>query len=172
MQGIEECSICYCILHTNNELPKRTCRTCKKKFHDACLVSKRRLSGNINGLFALIFSFVGFDHRINRHVHIVERTFNYPLFADLLFLTLIISLFFDINMSCSGCLFSHEKKKQIFFTYRSLMSVDKAKESAAYAAVDEQINHVGMRRIHSFDHRLFRMYVLSVLDLDQQLFQQ
>ena len=39
MQGIEECSICYCILHTNNELPKRTCRTCKKKFHDACLVS-------------------------------------------------------------------------------------------------------------------------------------
>ncbi|CAF0848180.1 unnamed protein product [Rotaria sordida] len=37
MQGIEECSICYCILHTNNELPKRTCRTCKKKFHDACL---------------------------------------------------------------------------------------------------------------------------------------
>ena len=39
MQGIEECSICYCILHTNNELPKRTCRTCKKKFHDACLVN-------------------------------------------------------------------------------------------------------------------------------------
>ncbi|CAF3912073.1 unnamed protein product [Rotaria magnacalcarata] len=37
MQGIEECSICYCILHANNELPKRTCRTCKKKFHDACL---------------------------------------------------------------------------------------------------------------------------------------
>jgi len=37
MQGIEECSICYCILHTNNDLPRRTCRTCKKKFHDACL---------------------------------------------------------------------------------------------------------------------------------------
>ncbi|CAF4308194.1 unnamed protein product, partial [Didymodactylos carnosus] len=39
MQGIEECAICYCILHTNNQLPQRTCRVCKKKFHDACLVS-------------------------------------------------------------------------------------------------------------------------------------
>ncbi|CAF1613096.1 unnamed protein product, partial [Didymodactylos carnosus] len=39
MQGIEECSICFCILHTNNQLPQRTCRVCKKKFHDACLVS-------------------------------------------------------------------------------------------------------------------------------------
>lgn len=54
MQGIEECSICYCILHTNNELPKRTCRTCKKKFHDACLVNlkiKSKTLVNIIHLF-------------------------------------------------------------------------------------------------------------------------
>lgn len=31
------------------------------------------------------------------------------------------------------------------------MSVDKAKESAAHAAIDEQINHVGMRRILCVD---------------------
>ena len=128
----------------------------------------------ISFFFSLFgFSFVGFDHRINRHVHIAERTFNFSLFADSLFLTMIISLFFfDINMSCSGCLFSHEKKRRILFTYRSFMSVDKAKESAAHAAVDEQINHVGMRRILCVDHRLFRMYVLSALDLVRRLFQQ
>ncbi|KAK8730796.1 hypothetical protein OTU49_007938 [Cherax quadricarinatus] len=37
-EGIEECFICYYVLHgTNHQLPKLLCRTCKKKFHSACL---------------------------------------------------------------------------------------------------------------------------------------
>ncbi len=55
MQGIEECSICYCILHTNNELPKRTCRTCKKKFHDACLVNLEKKIFNLEFSFFFFF---------------------------------------------------------------------------------------------------------------------
>ncbi|CAG9765141.1 unnamed protein product [Ceutorhynchus assimilis] len=36
--GIEECYICYAVLHSGaNQLPKLTCRTCKKKFHSVCL---------------------------------------------------------------------------------------------------------------------------------------
>uniref|UniRef100_A0A6A7FU61 E3 ubiquitin-protein ligase listerin n=5 Tax=Hirondellea gigas TaxID=1518452 RepID=A0A6A7FU61_9CRUS len=37
-QGVEPCYICYCIMHNNNHtLPSSQCRTCKKKFHSACL---------------------------------------------------------------------------------------------------------------------------------------
>ncbi|XP_015789304.1 E3 ubiquitin-protein ligase listerin [Tetranychus urticae] len=37
-EGLEECVICYFILHGSNcQLPKLTCRSCKKKFHSACL---------------------------------------------------------------------------------------------------------------------------------------
>lgn len=37
-EGIEECFICYYVLHgTNHQLPRLLCRTCKKKFHAACL---------------------------------------------------------------------------------------------------------------------------------------
>ncbi|KAF0764977.1 E3 ubiquitin-protein ligase listerin [Aphis craccivora] len=36
--GIEECYICYSILHNSNyQLPKSACRTCHKKFHSSCL---------------------------------------------------------------------------------------------------------------------------------------
>ena len=39
-EGVEECMICFYVLHgTNFQLPRITCRTCKKKFHSACLVS-------------------------------------------------------------------------------------------------------------------------------------
>ena len=138
MQGIEECSICYCILHTNNELPKRTCRTCKKKFHDACLV-RRSLSMNDQEWLIFYFSFVGFDHRINRPVHIVERTFKFSLFS------LFDSLFrFYINTCHVLGVYFHTKNNQEYSSViDSFMSVDKAKESAAHAAVDEQIHHVG-----------------------------
>jgi hypothetical protein len=139
MQGIEECSICYCILHTNNELPKRTCRTCKKKFHDACLVRKIEIFKISNVSF--FFSFVGFDHPINLHVPIVERTFKF-LFC--LFLTSIIC-FFDINVLYGIYFHMKRKRKQIFFSYRLFMPTDKAKESAAIAVVDEQINSVGRK---------------------------
>ncbi|KAG0481153.1 hypothetical protein HPP92_012011 [Vanilla planifolia] len=37
-QGVEECPICYSIIHTtNHSLPRLTCKTCKHKFHSACL---------------------------------------------------------------------------------------------------------------------------------------
>ncbi|PIA58085.1 hypothetical protein AQUCO_00500192v1 [Aquilegia coerulea] len=37
-EGVEECPICYSIVHTsNNSLPRLACRTCKHKFHSACL---------------------------------------------------------------------------------------------------------------------------------------
>ncbi len=38
------------------------------------------------------------------------------------------------------------KRKQIFFSYRLFMPTDKAKESAALAVVDEQINSVGRKQ--------------------------
>ncbi|KAM0040615.1 putative transcription factor C2H2 family [Helianthus debilis subsp. tardiflorus] len=37
-EGVEECPICYSVIHTSNHsLPRRACRTCKHKFHSACL---------------------------------------------------------------------------------------------------------------------------------------
>ncbi|KAI3810700.1 hypothetical protein L1987_20322 [Smallanthus sonchifolius] len=37
-EGVEECPICYSVIHTSNHsLPRRACRTCKHKFHAACL---------------------------------------------------------------------------------------------------------------------------------------
>lgn len=38
--GIEECFVCYSVIHQETcQLPKLTCKTCKKKFHGQCLVS-------------------------------------------------------------------------------------------------------------------------------------
>ncbi|XP_067945873.1 E3 ubiquitin-protein ligase listerin-like [Watersipora subatra] len=37
-EGVEECYICFSVLHGSNlQLPKQQCKTCKKKFHSACL---------------------------------------------------------------------------------------------------------------------------------------
>nr|CAB3459310.1 unnamed protein product [Digitaria exilis] len=37
-EGVEECPICYSILHTSNHsVPRLACKTCKHKFHGACL---------------------------------------------------------------------------------------------------------------------------------------
>ncbi|XP_045827621.1 E3 ubiquitin-protein ligase listerin-like isoform X2 [Trifolium pratense] len=37
-EGVEECPICYSVIHTTNHgLPRLACRTCKHKFHSACL---------------------------------------------------------------------------------------------------------------------------------------
>eukprot|EP00899_Mesostigma_viride_P009971 jgi/Mesvir1/18976/Mv18941-RA.1 len=37
-EGIEECPICYSVVHTSNHsLPKLACPTCRHKFHAACL---------------------------------------------------------------------------------------------------------------------------------------
>lgn len=36
--GVEECPICYSIIHTtNHSLPRLACKICKHKFHSACL---------------------------------------------------------------------------------------------------------------------------------------
>ncbi|KAJ1523436.1 hypothetical protein ONE63_001297 [Megalurothrips usitatus] len=37
-EGVEECYICFCVLSgANFQLPKLSCRTCRKKFHSTCL---------------------------------------------------------------------------------------------------------------------------------------
>ncbi|GAB2286151.1 hypothetical protein Dimus_020576 [Dionaea muscipula] len=37
-EGIEECPICYSVIHTaDHGLPRLACKTCKHKFHSACL---------------------------------------------------------------------------------------------------------------------------------------
>jgi len=37
-EGVEDCPICYSIIHvSNHSLPRLTCRTCKNKFHSVCL---------------------------------------------------------------------------------------------------------------------------------------
>ncbi|KAI4457621.1 zinc finger protein [Holotrichia oblita] len=37
--GVEECYICFAVLHPGTyQLPKLSCQTCRKKFHSACLV--------------------------------------------------------------------------------------------------------------------------------------
>lgn len=37
-EGVEECPICYSVIHTtNHSIPRLACRTCKHKFHAACL---------------------------------------------------------------------------------------------------------------------------------------
>ena len=37
-EGVEECPICYMIVHASTgHLPKQECKTCHNKFHSACL---------------------------------------------------------------------------------------------------------------------------------------
>lgn len=37
-EGVEECPICYTVIHlVNNTLPRLSCHTCRNKFHSACL---------------------------------------------------------------------------------------------------------------------------------------
>ncbi|XP_022154880.1 E3 ubiquitin-protein ligase listerin isoform X2 [Momordica charantia] len=37
-EGVEECPICYSVIHTvNHSIPRLACKTCKHKFHSACL---------------------------------------------------------------------------------------------------------------------------------------
>jgi hypothetical protein len=46
-EGVEECFICYYVLHGSNcQLPQLSCRTCKKKFHSACLYKWFHTSNN------------------------------------------------------------------------------------------------------------------------------
>lgn len=46
--GVEECYVCYSVIHQETcQLPKLTCKTCKKKFHGQCLVSIVYFESNI-----------------------------------------------------------------------------------------------------------------------------
>lgn len=46
-EGVEECMICFYVLHgATCQLPKLTCRTCKKRFHSACLFKWFNTSNN------------------------------------------------------------------------------------------------------------------------------
>ena len=46
-EGVEECYICFYVLHgANHQLPKLACKTCKKKFHSACLFKWFSTSNN------------------------------------------------------------------------------------------------------------------------------
>lgn len=45
-EGIDDCTICYAVIHdTNFQLPDKKCRTCKNGFHAACLYKWFRNSG-------------------------------------------------------------------------------------------------------------------------------
>lgn len=46
-EGVDDCMICFSVLHgTNFQLPRLSCRTCKKKFHSACLYKWFQTSHN------------------------------------------------------------------------------------------------------------------------------
>lgn len=45
-EGIEKCMICFSILHSNYQLPKKKCQTCSKMFHNLCLYKWFESSGN------------------------------------------------------------------------------------------------------------------------------
>eukprot|EP00736_Rhodelphis_marinus_P002009 Rmarinus@m.24436 len=46
-EGVEPCPVCYCVLHvTTLQLPKMPCRTCRYKYHSACLYKWFQTSRN------------------------------------------------------------------------------------------------------------------------------
>lgn len=45
-EGVEKCTICYSILHSNYQLPKKKCQTCANMFHNMCLYKWFESSGN------------------------------------------------------------------------------------------------------------------------------
>lgn len=45
-EGVEECMICFSILLSNNQLPKKKCQACTKMFHNLCLYKWFKSSGN------------------------------------------------------------------------------------------------------------------------------
>uniref|UniRef100_A0A6G1SB46 E3 ubiquitin-protein ligase listerin n=2 Tax=Aceria tosichella TaxID=561515 RepID=A0A6G1SB46_9ACAR len=45
-EGVEKCTICFSILHSNYQLPKKRCQTCANMFHNLCLYKWFESSGN------------------------------------------------------------------------------------------------------------------------------
>ena len=45
-KGIEECPICYCVVHPERKtLPRIKCSTCKNKYHRYCIARWMKTSG-------------------------------------------------------------------------------------------------------------------------------
>lgn len=85
-EGVEECTICFSVLHpTTYQLPRNQCFTCRKKFHPGCLVFIRFFSKNFKNFnfytsitkssIMIIFahSTNGSIPATNLHVHYVEE---------------------------------------------------------------------------------------------------
>lgn len=87
-EGVEECYICFSIVHSSNyDLPKRSCKTCHKKFHSLCLVRTKLMQYRIFFPFEVHFcllqqsccSFYSLNGSlpvINRRVQFAETIFN------------------------------------------------------------------------------------------------
>lgn len=45
-EGIEKCMICFSILHSNYQLPRKRCQACSQIFHNSCLYKWFATSGN------------------------------------------------------------------------------------------------------------------------------
>eukprot|EP00466_Bigelowiella_natans_P012439 jgi/Bigna1/85758/estExt_fgenesh1_pg.C_60032 len=46
-QGLEECPVCYCVVHSvTRALPQKRCSQCGNRFHSACLYKWFESSGN------------------------------------------------------------------------------------------------------------------------------
>lgn len=45
-EGVEKCTICFSILNSNYQLPKKKCATCSHAFHNLCLYKWFETSGN------------------------------------------------------------------------------------------------------------------------------
>lgn len=49
IEGVEDCFICYCVLHpTDKSLPRLPCKNCKNKFHVACIQKWFKTSNKSN----------------------------------------------------------------------------------------------------------------------------
>ncbi|CDW71489.1 ring zn-finger-domain-containing protein [Stylonychia lemnae] len=49
IEGVEDCYICYCVVHEGDQsLPRMPCKTCKNKFHVACIRKWFRSSNKSN----------------------------------------------------------------------------------------------------------------------------
>lgn len=80
-EGVEECYVCYSVIHQETcQLPKLTCKTCKKRFHGQCLVSGstvvcfERLEIDFRFSF-LVFSTNGSARATSRRVRFAEIYF-------------------------------------------------------------------------------------------------
>ncbi|KAL1139991.1 hypothetical protein AAG570_006968 [Ranatra chinensis] len=89
-EGVEECYICFSILHnSSHQLPKLTCQTCRKKFHSICLVGTRTNNHSISINLGLKKNIYKFQNRINKcfvfsSIHGSQQATNLPVpFAEI-----------------------------------------------------------------------------------------